>query len=138
MPHGYSLNRDSILKLRSDHHELTRQLKELREQVNRMLGHGGRALREDEVIAKVTAEITARSTNAEENEVLGTGTAEIFHNGQQNENELTTSSRSVTAKNVTTSTIAVDEYVNLSRHFATGDWVANAGGGGTGVGLHRV
>jgi len=133
MAEGFLLDRDAILKLRADHEELTRQVKLIKHEMLRALQRPQSA-REDQVIAKVQSELSARTTLGNSNELLGSGTVAIFDSDSQ---ELKTSGREVTAYNIATDTIAADEYVRLTRHFATGDWMA-VSAAASGVELHRV
>ncbi len=132
--HNFVLKQRAVEQLQNHHDRLRHELKRLDAKIGSYRSRPvGTELREDAIIGKATTTVTARS-----GATLGSGTFEI-QTADGTGMPATTAApnrNTITAYNVTDTTIASGTYVRLVRDFATGEWLTEtveATGGGSSV-----
>jgi len=132
--HNFVLKQRAVEQLQNHHDRLRHELKRLDAKIGSYRSRPvGTELREDTIIGKATTLVTARS-----GATLGSGTFEI-QTADGTGMPATTAAQNrntITAYNVTDTTIASGTYVRLVRDFATGEWITEtveATGGGSSV-----
>jgi len=132
--HNFVLKQRAVEQLQNHHDRLRHELKRLDAKIGSYRSRPvGTELREDAIIGKATTTVTARS-----GATLGSGTFEI-QTADGTGMPATTAApnrNTITAYNVTDTTIASGTYVRLVRDFATGQWLTEtveATGGGSSV-----
>lgn len=119
--HNFVLKQRAVEQLQNHHDRLRHELKRLDNKIGLYRTRPvGSELREDTIIGKATTLVTARA-----GATLGSGTFEIqtADGAGMPATTAAPNRNTITAYNVTDTTIASGTYVRLVRDFATGEWI---------------
>lgn len=130
MPRGYAIDAAGIRKLRDDHEMLKRTMQHLEQ---KMMGLAGSGVRRDSEFAKVSEQISQRTTST-----LGSGKADIYAIDPADGSFTEVDDSEVDVYNSSLVPVPVDAFIRISRDFRSGLWmtgemqtaVAKAGGSG--------